>query len=288
MSNLNQVKMVNVTPTLAQEMLKNQWDDQRKISHSVCAKYAAAMGRDEWYPSNDAIVLYNNKLINGQHRLTAVVMSGKTVRMPVMHTDNSKSFNVMDSGKPRQPKDVLHQHGIKFERTIAAAARFAYAFEKNNFGWYGVSGTKGRPKKTDDFSNMDLDKITTRGEIIDYCVANRETFEKYASLTEKLYKETKILYPTVSCALLMIAREKYEAKAIKFIKAVYSGKEVDNVSFTLREKLNKNAKDSTKYRLHMLFGFTIKAFNAYMSGENPKIGFRKGDSFPTLGNESIE
>lgn len=79
-------KVENITPEIAKEYLSHNSRNPRKtISRSVVRKYADDMANDLWTLNGDTIVFdADGFLKNGQHRLFAIIQSGKTVKMLVV------------------------------------------------------------------------------------------------------------------------------------------------------------------------------------------------------------
>lgn len=80
---------VTITPELAEGLLAMNTEN-RRLRPSHVAYLARAIERGEWQMPPDAIMVSDSgKLLNGQHRLTAVVRSGKPVRLHVKGTSRT-------------------------------------------------------------------------------------------------------------------------------------------------------------------------------------------------------
>lgn len=74
---------VLITPRLAEEFLKRN-DNNRKISYAYVNSYAKMMKEGKWDKTGEPISFNTEgKLEDGQHRLKAIIMSGKSVEMLV-------------------------------------------------------------------------------------------------------------------------------------------------------------------------------------------------------------
>lgn len=121
---------MNVTPETASRWLKNNFRN-RPVSDGVVAAYAADMAQGVWMPTHQGIAFNDrDELIDGQHRLMAVVKSRKTVRMMVTFGLKSKiegsamtTMDCVDRGRTRSVADQLKiQHGYKNGTQIAQVA----------------------------------------------------------------------------------------------------------------------------------------------------------------------
>ena len=115
------VRSVYMTPQLAAEMLKNN-DGNRRLRPAVVKQYAAEMTAGMWRQTHQAIAVDNTgRLVDGQHRLTAVVQSNwsgelliatydspeETLQLPVDRGARRQVYDVLN--KPRTHVEVVHR-----------------------------------------------------------------------------------------------------------------------------------------------------------------------------------
>lgn len=84
-----EIKEIVITPEIAHDML-NYNTCNRPLSRNTVAKYARMMKQGEWYLSHQAIAFAEDEngkqiLVDGQHRLAAVVQSGTTIKTTVIY-----------------------------------------------------------------------------------------------------------------------------------------------------------------------------------------------------------
>jgi hypothetical protein len=109
------VEMV-VTPEIAESWLAKRAPFQRDISDDVVAKYAADMRKGVWryVPSLVVSLTPDGFILDGQHRLSAVVRTGIPQRFMV-HFDGDRShFAVIDRGRVRNPVQLAAMAGCKY------------------------------------------------------------------------------------------------------------------------------------------------------------------------------
>lgn len=118
---------IDVTPEVAARWLKNNFRN-RPISEDVVAAYARDMTNGVWVPTHQGVAFNDrDELIDGQHRLSAIVRSGKTVRMMVtfglastIAGSEMTTMDAVDRGRTRSVADQLKiQHGMKNGAVIA-------------------------------------------------------------------------------------------------------------------------------------------------------------------------
>lgn len=111
-----------VTPELAQQWLgMNQHN--RNLRRAMVDRYARDMESGHWQFTGEAIKFAaDGTLLDGQHRLQAVVKAGVTLPMLVVRGLPRESQSVMDTGAKRTAGDALGLHGEKNVALLSAVA----------------------------------------------------------------------------------------------------------------------------------------------------------------------
>jgi hypothetical protein len=100
-------KIVTVTPSMAQEWLEKNVDN-RPIRHKTVEGMAQAIRRGEWVLSHQGIAFgKSGNLVDGQHRLSAIVEAGRAVPMMVTWDVDDGAFQVTDLGLRRSVSDIM-------------------------------------------------------------------------------------------------------------------------------------------------------------------------------------
>lgn len=104
----------------------------RNLRPALVAKYASDMRNGQWIMAGEPIKFDSEgSLLDGQHRLAAIVKSDLTVEMMVVRGLPAQSRVVMDSGSARTAGDQLHMLGYQgHSQAIAAAARLIIAWRR--------------------------------------------------------------------------------------------------------------------------------------------------------------
>lgn len=101
------VVVTDVTPDMARRFLVGNVDN-RKVRKQAVAEYAASMTAGTYALHHQGIAFdHLGKLLDGQHRLLAIVRSGVTVRMPVARNVPASSYVHIDEHRPRTVADRL-------------------------------------------------------------------------------------------------------------------------------------------------------------------------------------
>lgn len=131
-----------VTPELAESLLERNVMN-RPIDKGVVNFMAASMARGEWKITHQGVALDGDfdsgRLLDGQHRLHAVIKSGVPVRMLVFLHVLPETFSVLDTGKKRTAGDVLNLSGEKDATLLGSTIRHVLLFnESPDASWGGA------------------------------------------------------------------------------------------------------------------------------------------------------
>lgn len=102
-----QCAYVSVTPDQATEWLDNSAKN-RKLSQRRIGLYAEMMKRGDWMLTNQGIAIDEfGKLIDGQHRLRAIVEADIPIELLVIRAAPNRSQLVLDQGLKRMPHEQI-------------------------------------------------------------------------------------------------------------------------------------------------------------------------------------
>jgi hypothetical protein len=101
--------------------------------------FAEAMRRGDWVVTHQGIAFdVNGVLVDGQHRLAAIIEAEVPVELTVFTDVNEGSFDVLDTGKRRNAADVLAIEGEKSSTMLAAMVRTVWLYENRpDLNWSG-------------------------------------------------------------------------------------------------------------------------------------------------------
>ena len=114
-----------ITPTTAAAYLERNTGN-RTIKPKHVESLADSMTAGHWQCTHEGIAFDTaGSLIDGQHRLSAVVKSGCTITSLVFRDCEPGTFHVIGDASRRTAADVLHLAGELNTNKLAAAANFA-------------------------------------------------------------------------------------------------------------------------------------------------------------------
>lgn len=118
-----QITVMEVTPQYALELLRKNVCNRRLMKSRVQV-FEQELRRGELQLTHQGIaVSESGRLLDGQHRLHAIVNTGITATLAVATGMPESSFKVLDTGAKRSASDVLGIGGAQNKDTLAAAIR---------------------------------------------------------------------------------------------------------------------------------------------------------------------
>lgn len=235
-----------ITPKKAQEWLAHNTDN-RPRRPKVVERYADAMKRGEWKMNGESIKFNcDGRLIDGQHRLLAIVSSGCTIETYVVRGLPVDAFDTIDQGAVRHLADVFARNGEVNCHALAGAIRWLGVLH-DRMSWKNVGYTPEQAKA----------KLQDHPEL-------RKSVSKVCS------SNTKGLIPgSILAACHYLFSRKDADLADLFADSLIGGeglKKSDPV-YLLRERLIANGTAAAKLPRETIAALTIKAWNATREGK---------------------
>jgi hypothetical protein len=104
--------VVSVTPSLAEKWLQGMIKNQRGVSGSTVLKYSRAMKEGKWKLAAPLSFDTNGQLIDGQHRLHAVIKADKPIDFIVLQGLHSDAIQAIDMGINRTSAHLAKLQGL--------------------------------------------------------------------------------------------------------------------------------------------------------------------------------
>lgn len=120
MSIKTETKFIN--PQLAEEILATSGFN-RSVSTSRVLTLANEMRAGKWQLNGETLIISDSgKLLDGQHRLYAILESGCTIELMIVRGVPEVSFETIDTGRARTGADILGMNNYSHTLISAAAA----------------------------------------------------------------------------------------------------------------------------------------------------------------------
>lgn len=236
---------VLVTPDLAALWLEYRMPNRRLIE-SVVDKYANDMLSGSWHENHFQGIAFTRegKLLDGQHRLAAIVKSGCSILMKVTINIPDSYQATCDQGKPRgQEAGLLIMSKGVYDRKCVAIANFVFSCNSSHRRGSSIQ------------------------EIFEFCEKHKENILFATSLFSVARKYISIS-PTMT-ACMKAAYYENHTRIAEFAKVLYSGVPEtmpDDVSclnfrrFCMDPFEVKNHAMMQMKRIHGFAEYAIKAF----------------------------
>lgn len=257
-----------ITPAAAKKMLDGNTRN-RNLRPRVVQQYAADMKAGHWTAGADPIrIATDGTLLDGQHRLHAIVESKKRLQMVVVRGLSKSVMANIDTGARRSFSDVLRMSGYKNSSVLAAACRWGVMYE------VGPECIRKRPP----VSGAQM----------------MEWLENNPDIEASVTKGVSVLHGGTTTGLrlsyVMIrhyAEDRGEADAL--FAAVASGASLTEHSpaFMLRRFMDNAAVMTSRVNPVTTQAVAIKAWNAHAEGRQLRAlryvqGGNKPESFPAI------
>ena len=133
----NNAYVVSVTPELARKWLDECNVFNRPINQEVVDMYVRQIKAKLWRRTHQGIAFTDEKsLLDGQHRLMAVVITNVTVPMLVFMDESNENYEYIDSGRNRSNLETVRMSSrnetLKLKHTQTLKAMLAGRYCKNS------------------------------------------------------------------------------------------------------------------------------------------------------------
>lgn len=112
-------KKMLITPSVAKEMLQRNVSN-RRVNHHIVNQYSSDMTKGQWKIDTGEVIKVSktNIILDGQHRLLAIVKSNIPIYFHVAYNVEDNVFDVLDTGKIRNTTDIFKINGIQKDSLI--------------------------------------------------------------------------------------------------------------------------------------------------------------------------
>jgi hypothetical protein len=260
------VEYIMVGPEEAGRMLLRNIDN-RPIVETHVMQIVEAMKAGHWKSNGATIVFSKNRLVDGQHRLNAVVRSGCRVPMLIIWNIANDVFDTIDIGRKRTASDSLAMGGENEAKRLASTLAFV--------GRYTTGAMRNR--------GYSLTPVQIEDLLVEHH-AVRDSVKFVMGVGSM-----PLSFSVAAGIHYLYARINREV-ADDLIKKLASGAglEAGHPILLLRERLFANKSDKSKLGGSYIAALTIKAFNAAIKGEKPEfLRFRstgeRPEAYPEIG-----
>lgn len=260
---------MTVTREIAREMLSKNTHN-RNIRPAHVTRLAADMSAGTWDEANGETIKIacDGVVLDGQHRLLAVVESGAAIKMIVVTGLHHRAQETIDRGSPRSFADVLKLRGEQSANALASIVRSVNVWDKGARDASLVRGASGVVTDTELLRTLDAVPA------IRDAVKKAETVRRHVPTISA--KVAGLAWHVTSLLDFDDASEFFETLITQ--NGTSSG-DAEYELYHAFKRLDDNARFLAD-PYHVL-AITFKSWNAYRSGEQVGLlRFRPGGSKP--------
>ena len=270
-------RIVLLTPDIALNWLKRN-SDNRSFSRDSARLLAAEMNHGYWRENGEAVIFDTNGiLIDGQHRLQAVVNSGHEYRVPIITGIQSMARPTVDTGKKRSGAQNLQMAGEKNASVLAAVLTLWKGYVAHDLRAMTHPASAAPERRTTIPRIMeDLEEYPELKVAAQRSMALRPTGQGRALVSTS---ETALLWQAITWSGATIER------AEEFLASVLSGYNLSegNPIIALRRRLIDQMGPGLKMDKRERLALILKTWQIWSTGQTRKIiRWEPTEPFPFL------
>lgn len=263
-----QTVIETITPAKAVEYLETSLGN-RPISKVTVRSYADSMRQGKWLLNGVPIIFDNvGHIIDGHHRLNAIVQAGIPVQTLVCRGVQPEAFTTIDQGRSKNLGQLLAMQQVENYNAVASIVNGNQSLRLSG-RFLGNNGAKNRHMTNADF--------------YDEYQRHPEEYQEAASFACEMYRLARILKSSWVGSLYyyLIHTGCYKKEYVKtFFQAVCN---LDTSGINAADELRKyiirtgrtnpdnhNQKSNLQMKEEYLFAIVCKAWNAYVTGKEVK------------------
>ena len=260
-----------ITPQLAKDILANNRSN-RSVNATIVAHYADAISRGQWELNGEALkIAHDGRLLDGQHRLMAVIKSGIPIQTLVIRGLSSEVFDTLDQGRARTGGDLLSSMGVSHANSVSSIILMHKSLDR------GVAiGSKTGHK---------VAKMTKR-DILEEYKSKPHFWNTIVEFARKMYLK-KRLFTTSEIggisAYLILNKNHRPSDVYSFFTQLFSRENVENSTITiLHDKIVDSVMAGYKMDKNFKHALLVKTWNCYITGRVLKVlRMSKDEQIPT-------
>lgn len=253
-----------VTPQMAKNWLSvntiNRNLNKRLVNH-----YARQMKEGLWELTGEPLIFSSGKLLDGQHRLSALIQANVEIYFLCVFNINEDTFKVMNTGKSRSASEIFDISGIKNYVNVSSGIRKYFALKLKLTPSRGISNN---PVSL-------VENNLTAKELLDFYYEHELFISELGTRTIPMYHNSRILKISeiLGYILYLYFEKKYDIKRIyNFFEPLTTGRDINNNAiYLLRKKLIEEKTNMKKLPGVIKNALIIKAWNAFITGRELRI-----------------
>jgi len=251
---------IEVTPALALQWLRRNRANRRPIYRHI--DFLMGQLRRGLWRFNGQSILFSDKgdLLDGQHRLAAIVATGIAAPAYVILGIDPAAFATIDSGRGRDAADALSIHGVGYSTHVAVAIRTALGVE--------VGGLNVRF-----LSKQPVETMLRFAEEHPRLVERAQHYAKQRLSSGESVPMLRLISPGVAGFLDWRLHEADAALAAEFMRGLIEGTGLETGSpiLAVRNALETRKQEKRIMAQQSVLHLCIRGWNAWRNDEPTRI-----------------
>ena len=264
-----QTQNIILTPLKAKELLNRTTTLNRSLKRDMVRSYAKLMLSGDFHHTHQGIAIdVNHNVIDGQHRLHALVKAGETnpnvtIEMAVATGCNPNMFKFIDSGSIRTTGDILQADGVRqYGHRIGATLKLYYLYkEVPQEQWGKYNRRNGLQASPEDICKLNREKLYEFNSLLPVISSSHRGFPHFS-------------ISSATCFSLIAMDKGWKATELeKFWGLIKSGANLDASSplLSFRNQLASRGRWEVKgtgmNKDQLVINNFIKAYNLHVKGQ---------------------
>lgn len=252
-----QTSIINITPAKAKLYLKQNIGN-RPLKEAHIRFLTGEIEKGNWKCNGESIKIGKNKqIVDGQHRLSAIVKANKSIKTVVMTGLDPDVFDTIDTGKNRSPGDTFALMGEKNVNQLAALVKSLHRYY--DLDW----------KKAYHISNTEFEKLLERWPDA-RTVVNDHTLRAPGLLPLRVIHLSYYVF-----------KKKNKEQALDFMTKLCGGNDLAARSpiMAVRNKIMEGKLKGMRMDSDTLIALIFKSWNMYREGKSAtRLAYKKGEA----------
>lgn len=258
-------EIVQMTPEMATEILKSNRSN-RYVRDPQVKFHVNNIENGLWRLTHQGVAIDSNgELLDGQHRLKAIELSGKTVPIMVSRGMDPALMEVIDTGARRSPGDVFTIAGVPNASVIAAMVRAVMNYRQDRW----------------------TNEVVPHSTLLEYYQADPEQFQLAVEIARGEHNQVGMPPSLLAGVVYMtLASTLDEDKVHEWLPQVVHGLNLrpNDVAYILRRQYNNMRNDQRRVSPRTRMGLYGKAFTIWALDQRiPQyLRFLDSDPLPSI------
>ena len=267
------IEVKEITPELAKDILENHNNLNRNRNKEHVKSLLNNMKQGTWRFNGDTIRFdKDGQLIDGQHRLAALVEFGKPLTMIVVKGFDKETMKTIDQEiKPRNLADLFKMNGVKDAVNAASIINRFFAINETNS--FVSTNRTSRATGTNVVSGDIIHRTTIDVKYNEY-FSNPDLWDDILSYARRCNKNTRLLRASdiggVYAFLYLRMHHSDEEIRGFFNRLCFTETDI-NVINLLRDMLIRDLTSKTPMTGFVKSQYLVKTWNYYIIGKDVKV-----------------